>query len=109
MLSIKLSQCKPLIEFSFKEMIISTVKLETNMTLYSLGYRIPRLSKLEDILDFIEHLPLIDSPEAFGLHPNADITYQSNMAKDVLDTIMNIQPKDSAGNLEHQVKYVPVV
>ena len=59
------------------------------------GYRIPRVGKLEDVLDFVEHLPLIDSPEAFGLHPNADITYQSNMAKDVLDTIMNIQPKDS--------------
>lgn len=49
------------------------------------------------MLDFVEHLPLVDSPEAFGLHPNADITYQSNMAKDVFDTIMNIQPKDSSG------------
>lgn len=62
-----------------------------------LGYKIPRHGKLEDILDFIEHLPPVDSPEALGLHPNADITYQSNMAKDILDTIMNIQPKDSSG------------
>jgi len=48
-------------------------------------------------MEFIDNMPMVDTPEAFGLHPNADITYQSNMAKDILDTIMNIQPKDSSG------------
>ena len=45
----------------------------------------------------IDVMSLTDSPEAFGLHPNADITYQTRSAGDILSTIVDIQPKDSAG------------
>ena len=40
----------------------------------------------------------MDTPEVFGLHPNADITYMTTMAKDVLGTIVDIQPKDSSAS-----------
>ncbi|XP_035827717.1 dynein heavy chain 8, axonemal, partial [Aplysia californica] len=61
------------------------------------NYKIARMRSMNDILEFIEALPPVDSPEALGLHPNADITYQTNTAKQVLDTIVSIQPKDSSG------------
>lgn len=38
------------------------------------GYHIPQCRTVEQFKEAIEQLPLVDSPEAFGLHPNADIT-----------------------------------
>jgi len=42
---------------------------------FYVGYQIPgKLKKIEEVRNFINAIPNIDSPEAFGLHPNADIT-----------------------------------
>ncbi|PVD20700.1 hypothetical protein C0Q70_18859 [Pomacea canaliculata] len=61
------------------------------------GYVIPNVKSCQDYLDYINSLPASDTPEVFGLHSNADITYQSKTAQTVLTTILNIQPKDSGG------------
>ncbi|NWU06378.1 DYH5 protein, partial [Cephalopterus ornatus] len=59
-------------------------------------YVIPKGKTVEEYLQYIEQLPAIDTPEVFGLHPNADITYQTNLANETLSTIVSIQPKDSS-------------
>ncbi|XP_041836758.1 dynein heavy chain 8, axonemal-like [Melanotaenia boesemani] len=61
------------------------------------GYKIPVCKTVEEYLDNIQNLPIVDSPEALGLHANADITYQTNTSAEVLDTITDIQPKESGG------------
>ncbi|KAG7229074.1 hypothetical protein INR49_013193 [Caranx melampygus] len=60
-------------------------------------YKIPVCKTVVEYMEYIESLPAVDSPQALGLHPNADITYQTNTSAEVLDTITNIQPKESAG------------
>lgn len=39
------------------------------------GYNIPVLKTTQDYQAYINGLPLNDTPEVFGMHPNADITY----------------------------------
>uniref|UniRef100_A0A8B9H9P0 AAA+ ATPase domain-containing protein n=1 Tax=Astyanax mexicanus TaxID=7994 RepID=A0A8B9H9P0_ASTMX len=61
------------------------------------GYTIPNAKTLPEYHSHIDALPLVDTPEVLGLHPNADISCQTNMASEILSTIINIQPKDSSG------------
>ncbi|XP_076815353.1 dynein axonemal heavy chain 5-like isoform X1 [Clavelina lepadiformis] len=61
------------------------------------GYIIPKAKTIQEYHSYIDNLPLVDTPEVFGLHTNADITYQTNMANESLGTIVSIQPKESSG------------
>ncbi|RZC39074.1 dynein heavy chain 5, axonemal [Asbolus verrucosus] len=58
------------------------------------GYKVPQTRNLQGYVDYINSLPATDTPEVFGLHANADITYQINTAKGILDTILSVQPKE---------------
>ena len=46
---------------------------------------------------YIESLPLVDDPEVFGLHANADLAYRTAQTKTTLATIQDIQPKEGGG------------
>lgn len=39
------------------------------------GFRIPVFKTVKEYCDYIDALSAIISPEVFGMHPNADITY----------------------------------
>lgn len=41
---------------------------------YYTGYKIPVCKALEQYMEYIQTLPSVDTPQVFGLHPNADIT-----------------------------------
>jgi dynein heavy chain len=62
------------------------------------NYYCPDLPKVKDYREYVMNkLPMFDPPEVFGLHSNAEIQFNSTNAGTVLETIMNIQPKESSG------------
>jgi len=46
---------------------------------------------------YIYDMPLVDDPEIFGLHGNADLAFRTSQTKSVLGTILDIQPKEGGG------------
>ncbi|XP_019488822.1 PREDICTED: dynein heavy chain 8, axonemal, partial [Hipposideros armiger] len=82
----------------FARVWFSEKMFEPSFCFYT-GYKIPLCKTLDQYFEYIQSLPSLDNPEVFGLHPNADITYQSNTASAVLETITNIQPKESGGGI----------
>ena len=68
------------------------------------GYPVPEARNVEEYNNFIQNMPLTDCPEVFGLHKNADISYQINTAKGILDEILNIQSNEP-GETKEAVVY----
>jgi len=42
----------------------------------------------------IEKMPNQDDPEIFGMHSNANIAYLRSESKKVLETVLNVQPRE---------------
>jgi dynein heavy chain len=60
---------------------------------------IGNLKTIEDYIDYFDNEMTSEDPppNIYGLHPNADITYQTNKTKEILDIIISVQPKESSG------------
>ena len=48
-------------------------------------------------MNYIKHLPINDTPEIFGLHDNANITFAQNETFSLLNGILKLQPKSAVG------------
>ncbi|CAM9485085.1 unnamed protein product, partial [Ectocarpus fasciculatus] len=52
-------------------------------------YTIPSSEQLGTFKDFIKTFPEIDTPEIFGLHPNADLTFRVKEVNALFGTLGN--------------------
>jgi len=60
-------------------------------------YSAPAEGDKDSYSTFISTFPLIDSPQIFGLHQNADITFQTKESNETLATIISLQPRTGGG------------
>ncbi|KAF5404253.1 Dynein axonemal heavy chain 10 [Paragonimus heterotremus] len=56
-------------------------------------YLIPEGIQRDDFTKYIESLPLVNTPEVFGLHANAEIGYYTGAAKDIWNSLVELQPQ----------------
>lgn len=59
-------------------------------------YYIPKDGLLSSYKEYVSMLPNMDHPEAFGQHPNADITSQIQETRLLFDILLSLQPQVSA-------------
>lgn len=52
---------------------------------------------IQGYLHYIRGLPINDTPEIFGLHDNANITFAQNETESLLHGILQMQPRSSTG------------
>ncbi|DBA69380.1 TPA: Dynein gamma chain, flagellar outer arm [Trebouxia sp. C0005] len=62
-----------------------------------ISYKIPDSGEIEGFRKAIEELPGQESPEIFGLHPNADLTFRTLQVQAGVQIIMDTQPKGAGG------------
>ncbi|XP_018593809.2 dynein heavy chain 6, axonemal [Scleropages formosus] len=60
-------------------------------------YFAPEADSLHHYREYIEKLPLIDDPEIFGMHENANLAFQRQETSTLIGTILEVQPRSSAG------------
>jgi dynein heavy chain len=61
------------------------------------GYVVPDTADINEFRAAIERLPAQESPEIFGLHPNADLTFRTLAVADLVETVIGTMPKSGGG------------
>jgi dynein heavy chain len=57
-------------------------------------YYAPGTGPYNSYVQYIESLPLAADPEIFGMHENANLTFQRNSSTNIVNTILSIQPRE---------------
>ncbi|WIA13579.1 hypothetical protein OEZ85_007146 [Tetradesmus obliquus] len=61
-------------------------------------YCVPRDGSMESYREYIKALPSTEAPEVFGMHANANIAFQLQETRRLLDAVLSIQPRISGGS-----------
>ena len=72
--------------------------LEDGYTYSASGlYYAPSNGSVDSYRQYIDQLPIVDTPEVFGLHENANISYQRQESDNLVAKVLSIQPRVGGG------------
>ncbi|KAJ1441552.1 dynein heavy chain, N-terminal region 2-domain-containing protein, partial [Ochromonadaceae sp. CCMP2298] len=60
-------------------------------------YYAPPPGSMSQMMSYFESLPLSDDPEVFGMHENANVTFNTNESLGLMAAILSLQPRSSSG------------
>jgi dynein heavy chain len=60
-------------------------------------YYAPVVGSKKDMMEYFEQLPHSDDPEVFGMHDNANVTFNTNESLILMESILTLQPRASGG------------
>ena len=60
-------------------------------------YFAPPSGSLADCVSYFQSLPINDDPEVFGMHENANVTFNTNESLNLMATMLSLQPRSSGG------------
>ena len=91
-----------LLMITFAEKYFQTNALTPSYEIYkdersAYSYKVPDGGEIDGFRSAIEALPATESPEIFGLHANADITFRALQVQDGIMTILDTMPKGGGG------------
>ncbi|XP_076653327.1 dynein heavy chain 3, axonemal [Halictus rubicundus] len=69
----------------------------------SCNYRMPINTEQQDCIAYIRSLPIVQQPEVYGLHENADITKDNQEAMQLLEGALLTQPQITGVGVERDV------
>ncbi|KAJ8540617.1 hypothetical protein ON010_g12610 [Phytophthora cinnamomi] len=60
-------------------------------------YHVPTELSHTTIQSYLSALPAFDNPELFGMHENANVTYERNESANMMQLILSLEPRDGGG------------
>ncbi|RYH31858.1 hypothetical protein EON65_01740 [archaeon] len=72
------------------DILNNTYKFSRSGTYYA-----PAPCPLSQTLSYFESLPISDDPEVFGMHENANVTFNTNESLALMSTLLSLQPRSS--------------
>jgi dynein heavy chain len=77
---------------------IQPATLEDGTTFSASGlYFAPPAGTFEEQLEYFDTLPVADKPEFFGMHENANTTFNVNASTAFMATVLDLQPREGGG------------